>query len=196
MPKRGYKPSIIESLHGNCCECTGNYADGRVDCQRVQCPAYCKHKYRKLTPSFDWIFGEWSNHNKQRMALGQTREQYIANVIGTVKYKIGITSIFRAICFKCNGEFKGGVTREDCGIPNCPLYYWMPYRDDLPSYDWMFDLDYTDRHRVNATVEGYLIPNQSNMIIFDRQRYISDKLNWTGDPPPQQARSKRVRVIA
>jgi hypothetical protein len=31
-----------------------------------------------------------------------------------------------AKCFECMGHYKDGV--EDCKMPQCPLYPWMPYR--------------------------------------------------------------------
>jgi hypothetical protein len=39
-----------------------------------------------------------------------------------------------AMCRGCMAEYIDG--RMDCEIPTCPLYYWMPYRENLASLDW------------------------------------------------------------
>jgi hypothetical protein len=122
-----------------------------------------------------------------------TKEQYLLDKLGT-KLRPGYSAMFRAKCFRCNGNYVGGVKREDCGIETCEIYYWMPYRKGLPILDWMFDLDYTDKHRVTATVEGYIIKGQTQTII-DRHRYWNEKLIWTGEPLVKP-KVKRVRRIA
>lgn len=36
--------------------------------------------------------------------------------------------LIRATCYDCMGGFNGG--KDDCGMPHCPLYPYMPYRAD------------------------------------------------------------------
>jgi hypothetical protein len=39
--------------------------------------------------------------------------------------KIGLKGAVLSKCFDCMGYYIDG--RNDCGIPECPLYPWMPY---------------------------------------------------------------------
>ena len=39
-----------------------------------------------------------------------------------------------AICHAHMHLYKGG--QRDCGQTACPIYYWMPYRTEAPSYEW------------------------------------------------------------
>jgi hypothetical protein len=193
MIRRGFKPPIAEAFHAFCCDCTANYGDGRIDCQHTGCPSYSRHKFRMLKPTFEWFFGPWSNNEQEYRALGMTKEAFLDMKLGNPR-KPNYRDIFRAQCFRCNGDFKGGSIRQDCEIPTCSIYYWMPYRHDLPVLDWMFDLDYTDRHRVAAITEGYVIKG-STLTIIDRHRYYADKLLWTGEQIIQ-TKPRRVRKIA
>lgn len=42
-----------------------------------------------------------------------------------------------AKCHECCGEYTDG--KYDCGVPACPLYPWMPYRDKEkePDTKWL-----------------------------------------------------------
>jgi len=194
MGRRGYRPPTNEALHALCCDCMGNYADGRRDCQHTHCPFYTKHRYRILQPTFEWFFGPWSNHDIERRAIGLSQDDYLDMKLGNPR-KPTYSMMFRAKCFSCCNNFRGGMTREDCNIPSCPIYYWMPYRTGLPILDWMFDLDYTDKHRMNARAEGYLIRGK-NLVIIDRQRYFAEKVPWTGPPLEKKTPARRIRTIA
>lgn len=44
------------------------------------------------------------------------------------------TRAMRAKCHDCMARYVDG--RRDCEIPECPLYYWMPYRKQVPDYGW------------------------------------------------------------
>lgn len=149
MPRTGVRPPTPEAVKALCCECCAEYADGRyVDCEIHGCPIYCKMPYRRLEPDYMWIFGKWrSTHNKKRLALGLSKEDYINQYIirPNGKNSLGYTALFRAKCYRCCGDFKDG--RVDCEIPSCPIYYWMPYRELEPDLNWLFDLPYTRKHR-------------------------------------------------
>ena len=40
----------------------------------------------------------------------------------------------QAMCKGCMGNYIDG--RLDCEITNCPLYFWMPYRENLADLNW------------------------------------------------------------
>lgn len=186
--RRGYRPSRGEAIRAFCCECMGNYADGKQDCEHVRCPLYSKHKFRKLKPDLSWFFGPWSNHEIQRNAMGATQEKYLIYKLGS-SLRVGYPQICKAKCYECCGNFVGGMPRDDCGITECPIYYWMPYRTGLPTFNWMFDLAYTNRHLQRAIVAG-LVKETKYSRVVDRDRYIQAVLPWTGEP-----QGKRIRRI-
>lgn len=35
-----------------------------------------------------------------------------------------------AMCADCNGNYADKESRDDCLMPTCPLYKWMPYRQE------------------------------------------------------------------
>ena len=37
-------------------------------------------------------------------------------------------------CHSCQGEYVDG--KKDCEVTSCSLYYWMPYREHMPDYNW------------------------------------------------------------
>jgi hypothetical protein len=41
--------------------------------------------------------------------------------------QITLRQALKAKCYECLGYFEDG--RQDCQMPNCPLYPWMPYRE-------------------------------------------------------------------
>lgn len=45
-----------------------------------------------------------------------------------------------AKCKDCMGHYEDGI--GDCRRKECPLYYYMPYREREPNLDWM---DYSTR---------------------------------------------------
>jgi hypothetical protein len=191
----GYRITRSEALKAFCCECTGNYGDGRNDCEHQHCEFYSKHRYRKLQPNYDWVFKPWAQHELKQMSLGMTKQEYLYHKYGN-PIRISISHIFKAMCFRCNAYFQGGAKREDCGNVDCPIYYWMPYRQGIPTLNWMFDLDYSDKHNQRAIIEGYVIRGKTQIII-DRQRYIEDHFTWNGPRPKFILPPRRkVRKIA
>jgi len=48
--------------------------------------------------------------------------------------KVTLKSAVIAMCHDCCGYYIDGL--EDCEIPTCPLYQWMPYKKMKPDYDW------------------------------------------------------------
>ncbi len=51
------RPPKSEILRATCFKCTGNFADGRIDCEVVDCPFYYWQPYRKLEPDYWWVKG-------------------------------------------------------------------------------------------------------------------------------------------
>jgi len=41
-----------------------------------------------------------------------------------------------------------------CSTPGCPLFWWTPYRKEIPEYDWLFESDYTKKHRLAIAALG------------------------------------------
>lgn len=171
MTRTGYRPSSKEALKALCCECCGNYLDGRQDCQVVTCPIYSRHPYRLLTPNYDWILGNAFNgrHYREKIEeLGIGVNEFVSKYLLKSSGKLSINMIMRAKCYWCCGDFRQGMQREDCNIPECPIYYWMPYREQEPNYDWMFDLSYSKKHTMAASMNGFIRADGK----IDRERYI------------------------
>lgn len=166
---KGYRPSTNEAIKAKCCECCAQYDDGRKDCEHFNCPLYYKMPYAKYHPEFDWIFVNTGNKYIKRFNISSlSKEEFIKTYIydfDNGKIKIPVTHIIRAKCFSCCNNFRQpGIEkgRIECSIKNCSLYYWAPYRKQFPEYDWMFDLNYTSRHRTqllisNISREKYII---------------------------------------
>jgi len=156
MRRTGIRPPAPEALKAKCCECCAAYGDGRyTDCEVRLCPLYHRMPYRKTKPNFSWVFGKWTRrHHQNRLALALTEEQYIQQHIirPNGKIALGFTTLFRAKCYRCCNDFYDG--RVDCNIPDCPIYYWMPYRRDIARLDWLFDLPYTRRHNERRVLEN------------------------------------------
>lgn len=164
------RPRMSEAIRAKCCECSANYDDGHYDCKVNQCPLYSRMPYRKLIPNFSWIFGKYREHHTNKAAKsGISHEEYISlcvksyltKIQSSKISKITLSQMIRAKCFDCCSDYNSGSTekgRIECGfhtkgMRDCPLYYWTPYRTAKPNYDWMFDLNYTRKHRtiINAT---------------------------------------------
>lgn len=195
--KPGYRPPASDTTKGKCCECMCNYADGRRDCEHINCPIYMRHQFRKLIPKFDWVFdSKWARHELKRIQYELTKEEYIEKYIfnSTLNKPILTRSkMYRAKCFDCCNDFTEG--RKDCNIRGCPLYYWMPYRTSLPLYNWMFDLSYTNRHANRAFVSNMYrkikLPNGHMTTKINIHKYITTYLPWIGPPIV-----RRVRKVA
>jgi hypothetical protein len=191
--KDGYKPSNPDATSGFCAQCTADYADGKHDCEHTRCEFYSRHKYRKLTPNFDWIFDEWGQHIIRQRAMGLTKEEYVKQLLdkqGRAKFSL----IRKVACSRCNAHYYGGAAREDCRIYNCPIYYWMPYRENYPDLSWLFEYSVLRKHYRNAIINGYVIKGKRQTII-DQSRYLRDHIKWIGQRP-QIVRAKRIRKIA
>ena len=48
------KPSRAEALLHKCHDCSGEYFDGKVDCQNTACSLYTWMPYAELTPDLTW----------------------------------------------------------------------------------------------------------------------------------------------
>lgn len=48
------RPSSTKAIEAKCHDCMGNYADGRVDCCKKDCPLYYWMPYRELEPDLEW----------------------------------------------------------------------------------------------------------------------------------------------
>ena len=164
MPRTGIRPSVPEAIKALCCDCCAAYSDGRYsDCTIVQCPIYHKMPYRSLPPNYDWVFDGWTDqHEQKRRILRLSNLEYIEEHIikPNGKLTIGSTSLFRAKCYDCCGNFYDG--RYDCQVTKCPIYYWMPYRKLIPNLEWIFELPYTRKHNIkrkleNLTREEYIL---------------------------------------
>lgn len=157
MKRTGFRPPKNDAVKGKCCECRANYGDERnADCGARGCPLYPLGRHNKEIPDYSWVFGKWSKtHETRRRAEGLTQEEYIKKYVVRSdgrRSKLGTTSHYRAKCYSCCGDFHDG--RADCEIQDCSIYYWMPYRDKKPTFDWIFDLNYTMRHKQAIVVEG------------------------------------------
>ena len=47
-------PSRAKAVEAKCHRCMGEYVDGLVDCEVVECPLYPWMPYRAKEPSVDW----------------------------------------------------------------------------------------------------------------------------------------------
>lgn len=159
MSKTGIRPHISDVIKAKCFDCCGGYVDGYNDCKIKDCPLYIKMPYRHNNPNYMWVFDKWSSiHREKIKILNISKEEYIYKYIikdnNVNKINIGNVKLFRAKCFRCYNNFID--KRQDCLINECPLYYWMPYREpeNIPDLNWMFDLKYSRKHRVRRALEG------------------------------------------
>lgn len=154
------RPSLVEAIKCKCCECNANYDDGRYDCKIRHCPLYARMPYRRLFPDYSWVFGKFSRtHSIKCQASNITPEEYLelcleyflTKKLSPLIKRISLTQMIRAKCYDCCSNYVVGVGvkgRVECGLQNCSLYYWTPYRQENPSYNWMFDVPYTRKHRL------------------------------------------------
>jgi hypothetical protein len=157
-----YRPSMSEACRAKCFDCTSNFGDGRRDCRNRRCPIYQRMPYRKSNDiSYDWVFSKWNRGlivQAEELGITDPREFAMHKWGKNGKIRIPMSKLFRAKCFACCADYyqpgneKG---RVDCGVPGCPIYYWTPYRTHIPNYDWMFDLDYSKKHRLAIQALGY-----------------------------------------
>ena len=49
------KLTRANAMASMCHRCSGEYYDGKDDCENVRCPMYTWMKYRKKTPNFTWL---------------------------------------------------------------------------------------------------------------------------------------------
>jgi hypothetical protein len=157
---------LIEAIKCKCCECSANYDDGRLDCRIRKCPLYSRMPYRRLLPDFSWVFGKFSKtHSIKCQNSNITQEQYLelcldfylTKEVSPLIKRVSLTQMIRAKCYDCCNNYVVGVGykgRVECGLQNCSLYYWTPYREMNPSYNWMFDIPYTRRHRIAINALG------------------------------------------
>jgi len=162
--KTGRRPSSTLAIKSMCCDCRAEYSDGRqVDCKVASCPLYKKMPYRSMTPDYSWLFGEYTTKHRANLEkLGMTKTAYIQSRRAKSKSWPGTPDMFRAKCFRCCNNFddrpldlseeeKGG-RGWDCKMTNCPIYYWMPYRELVPTYDWIVDLSCNKSHETNMII--------------------------------------------
>jgi len=194
MARTGIRPSAPEALKAKCCECCASYGDGRyADCEVRICPLYYRMPYRKHKPDFSWIFGKWTkSHRQQRIALGLTEQQYIDNHIikPNGKISLGFPTLFRAKCYRCCNDFYDG--RVDCNMPDCSIYYWMPYRKHTPTLDWLFDLPYTRRHIERRILENL---TREEYIAKYIAKTVQEELEDDDDDPEPPPRIRKVRRL-
>jgi hypothetical protein len=58
-----------------------------------------------------------------KVSQAQGKKEYLSFLD---KKKLTLKQAVLASCFMCEGYYADG--KEDCGIADCPLYQWMPYR--------------------------------------------------------------------
>lgn len=176
------RPSLVEAIKCKCCECSANYDDGRLDCRIRKCPLYSRMPYRRSLPDFSWVFGKFSKtHTIKCEKSNITPEKYLelcldfylTKDLSPLIKRISLTQMIRAKCYDCCGNYVVGVGykgRIECGLQNCSLYYWTPYREMNPSYNWMFDVPYTRRHRM--AINAFRMPRNTYIqrVLVDGER--------------------------
>jgi len=144
--------------------------------------------YRKQPPKLGWLFGStatikgkeirgWSRkHRDKAEKLGLTLIEYVNQFfVKNGKLRLTMGDIIRAKCFRCCEEYYGiGGERGkiECNLRNCSLYWWTPYREQRPLYDWMFDSEYMSKHRTQLAMLG-----------LTREEYIDQILGHNVDEP-------------
>lgn len=161
-PTNSPRPSMAEACKAKCFDCTANFADGRRNCEINDCPLYLRMPYKRgARPNFRWIFGKWNRGLLVKAAeLGLENEprKFVRKIYyRDGKVRIPMSQLFRAKCFRCCGDYWQPGTekgRVECEITSCPLYFWTPYRELAPSYEWMFNFDHTKKHRLAIAALG------------------------------------------
>lgn len=93
------KPSIgrVPMLRAKCFRCCNDFRDKLQDCQINGCPIYSWMPYRKMEPSFDWIFD--SPHTKKHLlrqkAEGLTREEYLDQYLSNCRVEKDDSSVIK-----------------------------------------------------------------------------------------------------
>lgn len=59
--------------------------------------------------------------------------------------KPGFREAIRNKCFVCCGDMLDG--KQDCGITDCPLYHWQPYRKLDTDLAWRTEGSHLQRNR-------------------------------------------------
>jgi hypothetical protein len=60
-------------------------------------------------------------------------------------HKVTPMRAIKAKCKDCMANYCDG--RRDCGVPSCPLYTFMPYRDAEPKILWARKREMTDKQK-------------------------------------------------
>lgn len=159
---KGWRPPMGEACKAMCFDCTSNFGDGRRDCLVKGCPLYQRMPYRKSKDiRYDWLFGKWNRGlivQAEQLGITDPKKFAMHKWGKNGRIRIPMSQLFRAKCFRCCADYdQGGAEkgRVDCGILDCPIYYWTPYRQQFPDYSWMFELDYTRKHRLALAALGY-----------------------------------------
>lgn len=62
-------------------------------------------------------------------------------------------------CHECCGYYEDG--KVDCGVTKCPLYKWMPYRNEEPDLEWA---------RYNPRSKGRILFEDTKRELSDEQK--------------------------
>ena len=73
----------------------------------------------------------WAANEIRRIGTARVgRSEYLHYLSGK---RITRGDAIKAKCYDCMGYYVNGA--EDCGVEDCPLYQWMPYRGGGPEAD-------------------------------------------------------------
>jgi len=111
------------------------------DMIRAKCFRCCYDYSQETVTLFPLRTVSYRNKNNKKVTRRLEKAEGPFATIKSVKHKIIISS-------------GGEAGRIECSIRDCPLYYWTPYRRQLPSYDWMFESDHTKKHRLAVAALG------------------------------------------
>jgi len=69
-------------------------------------------------------------------------------------------------CHSCSGYYSD--EKNDCGVSDCPLYPWMPYRKKVPDLSWT---------EFNPKIKGKVTWEDSSRTLSEEQKQLmSDRL--------------------
>lgn len=79
-----------------------------------------------------------------------------------------------AKCHECSGYYKD--EKDDCGIPTCPLYTWMPYRKGDPELTWT-NFNPKIKGRITWEDSARTVSDEQKQAMADRLRIAREKRN-------------------
>lgn len=81
-------PTRSGAMLAKCHDCTGEYHDGKSDCEVTACPLYKWMPYRKLDPDFEWA--KYNHRSKGLVLKEETRRDFTEEQRAAMAERLGV----------------------------------------------------------------------------------------------------------